>query len=212
MKQAVSLLTLISVASSVFASASDARTDTLYGNWKVRLSPEVRETARKFGMPEPKASFQFKSNGSFEYLSNAGGSDSRKTGRYDWREGQVVLQLDKLDAAFPGAALLSGDELKFNDFVFTKAVDYNVVGSWVYTNGRGTDPSIRISFGKDGSFVFRCSNAVSKGKFQMEGRSLTLLWTEVDGEKITIGTMKKTIAFDEDGSGFKIDRFQYVRG
>lgn len=209
MKPVVSLLALVSVASSVFASSP---LDALYGKWGVRVTPEVRETARKFKMPEPKASFEFRQNGTFDYVSNAGGSDQHKSGRFAWREGQVVLDFDQLDASMPGSALLKNNELVFNELSFLKAAEFSPVGTWVYTNGRGTDPGIRITFGKDGNFLFKCSNAVSKGKFLLEGSSLTLLWTEVDGEKITAGSMKKTITIDEDGSGFKIDRYQYVRG
>ena len=212
MKSVTSLFLSLSVLAVAVADASRASAEALYGTWNVKVTPEAREAAKKFGLLEPKVQLTFLPSGQFEYMNTVNGQVLRKKGKFDLRENLVNFAFDEPDVTLPVTATWNAIELKVNDLSFVKLPQYDLIGTWVYTNGRGTDPGIRIQFGKDGSFSFKCSNAVSKGKYQLEGRSLTLLWTEVDGEKIQLGAMKRTFQIDEDGSGFQIDRFRYVRG
>ena len=44
----------------------------------------------------------------------------------------------------------------------------------------------------------------------MDGNQVTLQWTEVDGEKVALGSMKKTVCIGSDGL-LAIDTFRYAK-
>ncbi|MEQ1934642.1 MAG: hypothetical protein ABL962_12330, partial [Fimbriimonadaceae bacterium] len=91
-----------------------------------------------------------------------------------------------------------------------KDVSLDLVGKWVLNRSGNFEPAINVAFAKDGTFAFQCSNATSKGKYLLEGKAITLVWTEVDGDKVELGSMKKSILINDDGS-FSIDQFRYIK-
>lgn len=80
----------------------------------------------------------------------------------------------------------------------------NVAGTWLLN---GKDKSTRWVFNKDGTFLFKASNASSRGKWSSDGSSVKLVWTQIDSEKVKPGTVKATYPLS-DGA-LKINKFNY---
>ncbi len=202
---------LLTSASLLLATAMLMAVETpnpvLVGRWRVKLDAVSKDTAVRMGLPEPVAEFTFNPDMSFSYLAKQGATELVKKGRYGLDGSKVLLNNSDLS----GFATLSGGALDYNGMSFARVVEYNVVGDWVLSRGVLLDTSIKVSFRKDGTFEFRSSNAISKGKYTLNGPNVNLVWTEVDGDRVTEGQMKKTLMFDEDGTGFFVDQWRYVR-
>src|SRR6478672_10593616 len=69
----------------------------------------------------------------------------------------------------------------------------SVSGTWqVVVNGKAT-PGTKLTFTPQGAFKFVGSGYSSCGTYKVEGDTIQLNWTNVDGQPVTPGTMKKTL-------------------
>lgn len=84
-----------------------------------------------------------------------------------------------------------------------------LVGAWTVRSGSTENKAIQITFGKDGSFAFKCVGASSNGRYTVADGVLTLIYTHVDKEKVTFD-MRKNIRLNATDS-FKIDAYRYMR-
>jgi len=78
----------------------------------------------------------------------------------------------------------------------------------VERNGR-LDASMKLVLGSKNTFRFVGSNYSSAGRYTIDGDTLHLEWTHVDGQRVE-GRMEKNVYLEEDGT-FTIDRFTYVK-
>src|SRR5437868_14077233 len=74
----------------------------IVGTWRAQVSQEVREVARKMGLPEPQAQFTFREDNTFSYTS----SGKSFSGTYDFAEHALRLN-PSADAGWP--ALVAGE-------------------------------------------------------------------------------------------------------
>ena len=86
----------------------------------------------------------------------------------------------------------------------------NVAGTWQATVNGKSDPKIRIAFTPKGEFKFVGSGYSSCGTYKLDGDSILLTWTKVDGEAVKPGSMTRTLTLTPDNT-FAIDRFTYAR-
>jgi hypothetical protein len=82
-------------------------------------------------------------------------------------------------------------------------------GVWQASVNGKSDPKIRIVFSPKGEFKFVGSGYSSCGTYKVDGESILLSWTKVDGEAVKVGTMTRTLTITDDT--FVIDRFTYSR-
>ena len=81
-------------------------------------------------------------------------------------------------------------------------------GTWKLDN----DASTRITFNRDGTFLFSAPayKSSSSGRFELRDGSVYLYYIEVDGEPIkAVAPLKAPMG--PDASWFTINRFRYVR-
>jgi hypothetical protein len=78
----------------------------------------------------------------------------------------------------------------------------------VTSNGKA-NPNMKLIFTPSGGFKFVGANYSSSGTYKVDGDSIKLVWTKVDGQAVKPGTMKRTINFNPDDT-FTIDRFTYA--
>lgn len=191
-------LALFVVVASTYAQQP---TPAVTGSWNAVFPADVVALSQKMGSPTPKAQLLLKPDQTFEYRTAFGGKETVRSGKFAVNGSSVSLE------GFDGPARLEANQLQWDGLNFARS--FEMSGKWVYTNGRGTDPNISLTFGKDGTFAFRGAGAESKGRYTLSGDQLTLFWTEVDGFPVEEGRMKRT--FTVSDSGFSIDRFRYVR-
>ncbi|MEQ1822929.1 MAG: hypothetical protein ABL949_10475 [Fimbriimonadaceae bacterium] len=208
------MMKLLMLAPLVLCGLANADVDSTKpasyaGSWHMVVPAETADLVRKMGLPKPTAILSLTADRTFTYSADAGGQKLQHNGKFEVKEGSLWLYGDK--DAWTRVAKVGNDGLEIDGLKFTKDESFNLLGKWVLDRGGNLDISISVNFAKDGTFSFRCSNATSKGKYLVEGRTVTLLWTEVDGEKIELGTMKKTLTLT-DGGSFKIDQFHYIKG
>src|SRR2546423_1131070 len=81
------------------------------------------------------------------------------------------------------------------------AATKNVSGTWRVTNNH----SMRLIFSPKGTFKFAGSNYSSSGTYRVDGESIYLTWTKVDGEAVKPGNMKRTLSLTPNNT-FTIDQ------
>ncbi len=200
-------LAILALSVSAFSSPSP---DWLVGSYRLELSSELKATAQKLGMTEPYARFLIRPDGTFTYASNNNGAISATTGTVEVKDQQIHFIAN---GQFPrqGVKDLYGRSdngaLLVDGLRYVRSGSVDVVGTWNVRN----DKSTRMVFKANKTFEFACVGATSRGKYELDGDKLTLIWTEVDGEAVEFGSMRKTIALREDGS-FSIDTYRYVKG
>lgn len=90
-------------------------------------------------------------------------------------------------------------------------VDQAMVGTWTMRDGEKPLTYIRMVFRSNGEFKFVGPNWSSSGKFRVDGHTLSLEWTAVDGAKVKPGQMKKDFPMGENNASFTIDRYTYFK-
>lgn len=203
---------LLTLALGVSAFASNAP-QWLVGSYRLQLSPELKSAAQKLGVAEPYARILLRTDGTFTYASNNGGSVTGASGSYEFDDHHLKLVANDLFPA-QGVKSLSGtaDEagLDLEGLHYAKAnSNFDLVGTWFVRSGAQIDKSIKMIFKDNHTFEFSGMAASSKGKYDIEGDKLTFTWTEVDGEAVEAGSMHKTIFLRDDC--FFIDSYRYVR-
>ncbi|RYG25329.1 hypothetical protein EON82_07560 [bacterium] len=86
-----------------------------------------------------------------------------------------------------------------------------VVGVWTVRRDGYEEKGQRMELKKDGSFRFAMAGATSEGRWRTEGRTIVLVWTRIDGEKVEDDSVRKEIPVADDASAFQIDTFRYER-
>lgn len=203
------LLTLAALSMG-FSGETAKQVNPLLGAWKVQLSKEVTDAALKLGLPVPEAEFNFNPDSTFSYSSTQGGVKNSWTGKYELHDHDFVLNCSASN--WPADALTGHvDDASFTFNGLKYVHPCSIVGLWTVHNLNGTeDKSIKMTFKKDGTFSFKCSDASSKGTYTVLGGLIFLKWTEVDGEKVQFD-MHKTLALSDDASSFMIDTYRYAR-
>ncbi len=211
---------LLTLALGVSAFASNAP-DWLVGSYRLELSSEVKTTVQKLGAPEPYARIMLRPDGTFSYASNASGNVTGANGTFELNERKIRLVAND---TFPaqGVKTLSGkvedNALEIDGLRYVKAgsspqkasaCSLDILGTWNVRTGDFVDKSIKMVFKDNHTFEFSGMAATSKGKFELEGDRLTLIWTEVDGEAVEPGSMRKAILLRDDY--FFIDTYRYVK-
>lgn len=157
-------------------------------------------------------------DGTFSYASNVQGAVTGTSGKFTIVEHRITL-IAKHEFPAQGVKSLAGDAL--DDALVIDGGRYvksgsqtaptvvrpiDLVGTWTLPDNK----SIRIVFRDNQTFEFSGMAASSRGKYSVQGRQLTLIWSEVDGEPVAVGTMRKVIAVRDDGT-FNIDTYHYVK-
>lgn len=206
----VAFLAALAVSVSAFATGPD----NVAGSYRLELSSELRSTAQKLGMAEPYVRILLRPDGTFSYASNTNGNIAGASGTFEVNDRQVRLNASGLFPSQNVKTLVANadrDGLTIDGLHFVKAGSVDIRGSWTVRSNGVEDKSIKMVFNNNGTFQFTCVGATSKGKFEIDNDRVTLVWTEVDGEAVASGSMRKTIYLREDGS-FNIDTFRYERG
>lgn len=204
---------LFTLALGVSALASNTP-EWLVGSYRLELSSEMRETAQKLGMPEPYVRIMLKPDGTFTYASNSGGNVTGTSGTFEFNDRSIRLNAYN---EFPAQhkKTLSGraeqGSMELDGLRYVKSGStFDVVGTWHVRSGSDLNKSIKMVFKSNRTFEFAGMAATSKGRFEIEGDRMTLIWTEVDGEAVEPGSMRKTVLLREDGT-FNIDTYRYVK-
>lgn len=208
------LALLFTLALGVSAFATNAP-DWLVGTYRLELSNEVKSTAQKLGMPEPYARIMLRQDGTFTYASNSGGNVTGASGTFELNDRAIRLTATN---EFPAQHVksLSGkvdqNSLELDGLKYVKAgSNFDVVGTWnVRGNNGSLNKAIKMVFKSNHTFEFSGMAATSRGRFEVDGDRLILTWTEVDGESVDDGSMRKTLYLREDGT-FNIDTYVYVK-
>jgi hypothetical protein len=93
--------------------------------------------------------------------------------------------------------------------VVSFAAARSVSGTWQVTADGKSDPNMKLVFTPQGAFRFVGSNYSSSGTYKVDGDTIRLNWTKVDGQAVKSGSMKKTLTVAPDNT-FKIDRYTYA--
>jgi hypothetical protein len=204
---------LITLALGVSAFATNAP-DWLVGSYRLELSSDLKAAAQKLGMPEPYARIMIRQDGTFSYASNSGGNVTGTSGILEVNDHAIRLVANE---RFPAQNVKSlagkavDGALEIDGLRYVKAVaSFDVNGTWNVRNGDRVDRSIKMVFKENRTFEFNGMAASSKGRYELEGDKLTLIWTHVDGDAVEAGTMRKVLYLREDGSFF-IDTYRYVK-
>jgi hypothetical protein len=210
------LFSLLALASGSACYAELPSREAVSGTYLLQFSQEARASLRVAGMPEPAVRLRLAKDLTFEFHRVMAGVSTRATGEYKLRDGGIVLLFDgespmgaeRVEGSLQDSSLSLGglNYVREREAPRTPAM----VGTWTLRRDGFEDRNTRLIFNEDGTFRFKMSNATSCGKFQIQEGRLVLLWTEVDGESIELGTMRKSVRLAEDGS-FKIDTFRYQK-
>jgi len=215
---------LLNLALVVSAFAGNAP-DWVVGSYRLELTPDLKVAAQKLGVPEPYARIMLRPDGTFSYASNNAGNVTGTNGTFELNDHDIKLTAND---KFPGqgvkvlAGKASSNALDIDGLHYVRAgIDplkpnaepvqtFDVVGTWHVLAGDRVDRSIKMIFRDNHTFEFACMDAASKGRYEVEGNKLTLTWTEVDGQAVEAGQMRKVLDLRDDGS-FYIDTYQYVK-
>ena len=69
---------------------------------------------------------------------------------------------------------------------------------------------MKLVFSPKGSFKFVGTNYSSSGTYKVQGDTIDLNWTSVDGQAVKPGSMHKTLQLTPENT-FVIDRFTYAQ-
>jgi hypothetical protein len=210
---------LATLAIAVSSLASNAP-DWVVGSYKLELSSDVKGTTQKLGMAEPYARIMLRADGTFSYASNNAGSVTATNGTFEVSDHKIKLvandvfpaqQVKSLSGkAEQGALDIDGlHYVKVGSMAVTGA-GFGLTGTWNVSDSGQVNKSIKMIFKPNNTFEFSGMAATSKGRFELDGAKLTLVWTAVDGEPVEVGSIKKVLWLREDGS-FNIDTYRYVR-
>lgn len=85
-----------------------------------------------------------------------------------------------------------------------------VAGTWMVTSNGKLNPNMKLVFTPKGAFKFVGSNYSSSGTYKVQGDTILLNWTKVDGQAVKSGTMHRKLTMAADNT-FTIDRYTYAR-
>jgi hypothetical protein len=201
------------LAGSAVAGVRGGTAQAYAGTWRLDLSPELKQAAVKLGMPEPSAEFVLRDDQSFTHTaSNASGVFGCR-GQFEVRDGYLLLNAQD---QFPvqkmkslRADVQSSNSLMIDGLRYVRSGATSIDGTWTLHRGESEDGSIRFVFKKDGTFVFAGPGYGSAGHYECNGSAVTLIWNEVDGEKVDDGSMRKTLLVGPDG--FMVDTYHYCK-
>jgi hypothetical protein len=207
------LALLFTLALGVSAFATNAP-DWLVGTYRLELSSEVKSTAQKLGMAEPYARIMLRQDGTFSYASNSGGNVTGTSGTFELNDRTIrLIAANEFPAQHVKTLTGKADpnSLEIDGLKYVKAgSNFDVVGTWNVRGSNGSlNKSIKMVFKSNHTFEFAGMAATSRGRFELEGDRLILIWTEVDGEPAEDG-MRKTLYLHEDGT-FNIDTYVHVK-
>ncbi len=207
------LCALFVLAGSALAGVRGGSAQAYAGTWRLNLSPELKSAAQKLGMPEPSAEIVLKDDLTFSSTSSSASGVFGCRGQFEVHDGYITLSAEK---EFPiqkqkslKADIESNNAIVIDGLRYVRGGNYSVEGTWTLHRDGLDDGSVKFQFKKDGTFVFTGPGYGSAGKYSCDGGSFTLIWTEVDGEKVEEGSMKKTIYLGADG--FQVDTYHYCR-
>ena len=89
------------------------------------------------------------------------------------------------------------------------AATKNVAGTWQVTANGKSNPNMKLILTPKGAFKFVGSNYSSSGTYKVQGDTIQLRWTKVDGQPVKPGTMTRTLNLAPDNT-FKIDQYTYA--
>lgn len=204
--EAITYLAALSMALSGSGSSASAE---LVGTWRVQLSAEMRDVAKKMGMPEPQAHFTFNADRTYAYSSTAAGFSKNSNGTYEI--GEHCVRLNPTDNGWTSGTVVDWKEhaLNLNGLRYVKQEATSLAGVWTLRTTGGEDSSIKMVFDKEGNFSFSGQFATSKGHYTFDGSDVNLTWTEIDGEKVQ-SPVHKTVHVSPEGI-LLIDTFKYQK-
>jgi hypothetical protein len=210
---------LLTFALGVSAFASNAP-DWVVGSYKLELTPDLKAATQKLSMPEPYARIMLRPDGTFSYASNNAGNVTGTNGTFEVNDHKIKLVANDLFPAQQVKSLSGRAEegaLEIEGLRYVKAgtsaptgAGFDVTGTWNVSESGQVNRSIKMTFNANRTFEFSGMAATSKGRFEVDGAKLTLVWTQVDGEPVEPGTMRKVLFLRGDGT-FNIDSYRYVR-
>ncbi len=202
------ILATVTAALPAFGLSAGTAAEPCAGLYRLQVSQESRSLAKLSGKPEPSSTLKLAPDHTFLLESQLGDAPTKKTGKYSVENGTVNLSLAENEAL---QAKLGDNALTLGGLTYVRVAQTSLLGCWtVHKNGL-EDKSIRITFNKDGTFLFSAWNASSSGKYELTDGHLVLLWTKIDDDKVELGSIKKDINLGVDGTSFNIDTFRYER-
>lgn len=205
----------LTVAAAPLAGLAQSN-NSVIGMYRLQASDEMLALARLSGASAPKCTLQFTSDRRFTLRSESASGVQTRSGAFSLKGEKIILksQEGELLATQNGSRLLL-DGLSFLREQATPtaspSASFSMFGVWTpHKNGK-EDRSIKMTLGKDGSFSFACWGAKSSGKWEIQGSKLVLLWTQVDDQKVELGSMRKEFPIASDGNSFDIDAYHYER-
>lgn len=200
--KALALVSALALVGSAFALGGDA----VAGSYVLEGTPSY-------------ARILLRADGTFSYASNVQGAVTGTSGKFEIADHHIIL-VAKHQFPAQGVKSLRGDSidgaLVIDGLRYVRSDGQaaaapvrtvDLVGTWTLPNNK----AIRIVFRDNHTFEFAGMAASSKGKYSVDGRQLTLIWSEVDGEAVSVGSMRKVITVRDDGT-FNIDTYHYVKG
>jgi hypothetical protein len=180
---------------------------TLSGSYALELSPEARSLCRLLGMPEPAAHLVLKGDGSFAYTARTGARELQQRGRFRQRNDLVEFTFTTPSPVFSAARYRDG-RLLVDGMTFLRQ-DPPIAGLWTLRQNGREVRAVRVWFDRDGTFRFVAYDASSRGRYRLEGRRLTFVWTEIDGAPVE-GDVRQTVEMLTPNA-FQIGEFRYER-
>jgi len=179
----------------------------LVGTWRAQIPQEVADVSKKMGLSVPQAQFVFKNDNTFQYSSVAAGAIKVSGGTYQLADHAISLATP--NRVWPSgltADIKEDHTIDFDGLRYVKEAVLSMEGTWKLAD----DGATKIVFTKDGHFSFKGSAATSKGNYKVEANQVTLIWTEIDGDQVEVGSVHKAFSVGDDGA-LKIDSYRYVK-
>lgn len=88
----------------------------------------------------------------------------------------------------------------------------SISGAWTLRRSGHEEKGTKFVFNPDGTFSFAGRGSTSCGRYGFDGRTIELVWTEIDGEAVAANQIiRKRLPLDIDGSAFFVDQYRYER-
>jgi len=194
------------VATCLASSASTSSAPE--GRFRLALTPESRTAIKLLNMLEPEATLDL-GKGTAKLISFTNGTKSERSGTATVDGSRLILKFgEREEDSLVGE--VRDDQIVIGGFCYKK-VPLEVTGTWLVTRNGQFDKTIKFTFRPDGTWRFAGMGFSSAGQYTLKDGSIELVWTEVDGEAVEPGAMRKRLPMTPDGHTFHVDTYTYQR-
>lgn len=197
-------LAALSVLTSGYLTASQ---EELVGLYCLQVSEESRSLLKLRGDEPPTGRLRLLAGGACVLETKLDRLNRQKRGKFEVHDNHLSFDFGD---SIPLDAEVKDHTIQLSGLTFVR-LDFSPAGSWTVWRDGKEDRSIRLTFTKDGNFVFKCSGAKSSGRYEMLDDRIVLIYTKIDEDQVEPGTMKKEIRLGADGMSFDIDVYHYCK-